>query len=811
MHYGQNPFQSGTVSAISTDGMMYFFSAALKTASLFAVLPIATHLVAKAEVGQFFFWLAIVQFGAGITTLGFGSSVLRRSYNRIFVNYIAGLGFGATLTTWVVTSAIGLTTGLLTAVVAVTWFARSISMLSEARMLAQGAVRRLSVCYLIYAVTLPSSAVILIVTTAASHESLLLAYALSELTIALAGIYPIRGSSIRLPRARVGGAMAGIRNSMAYGLPIMVAGIANLGLNSLDRMIVTAFRGYEEVAEFSILYTIAFAANRFITAPANQRIFPLFVRGRDDKEQLRKVNTMSGGAWLIGITYCVAVTFLGPLALPKFLGDAYSFASWDLLLISAASSFFLVFTINSAYLKVRNDTKQIMFLLFAALTINVVCSLLLVPVLGYRGASISTCLAYASLFVLVRTRVSTEFDTAKIACGRALPCTWLGGGGCGSLRIALAGNYGHGNLGDEALLAAAIKLVNVHTNLNAENIVILSDDADDTRTRIPANIEVRQLKRPLSGRFWRLPLVLWDIFHALRGCEELVFGGGGLLNDSNRSSLPLYIIINMLARLRRIRVSWWSIGLGPLEDSQYRRMGRAILSMSDFVSVRDNVSSGLVQTLTGQSPILAPDLAHALREERQTQPRTDMRIGMSIIPYCKPGLWFDKDVVKYRRYINTMSELITGMLEYDNELTVSLMPVSLRQDRPAIADVIRTLGTDAAKRVEACECGSVEEFLQESSRCTLIIATRLHSAVLATIAATPIVAIAYQSKVSSYVSELGLGYDCFDISSVASGDVLSSISDSLKHRQELVGKIRALNEIRYSKLGKMIGDWRQGR
>lgn len=394
--------------------MKFYASAGLKTLSFFLILPIAAHLLPKDEVGRFFFWLAIIHLGAGITTLGFSSTVARKAYNAAITDYTSGLGMLIALILWLLVSFLGIVTGLMSVAVAIAWIARSASMLGESRTVAHNRIGRLSAVYVAYAVVFPLSCALLATYVSATHVSLLLAYALAEGVVALAGLGGLRLRRRADALTAMNRLIDVSRRSAQYGLPIMIAGIANLGLNSADRFIVTGFHGFDTVAEFSIMYTIAFASNRFITAPANLRIFPSYVRGRFDATAVSRVSDAASLAWLASVAYCVAIAVLGPWVIPRILGEAYALKSVDLALVSCASAMFLLFTINTAHLKVRNKTSHIMFLLFTALLINMSMSLLLVPRLGYHGASISTCIAYTALaaWAVARLRPSlVRFET----------------------------------------------------------------------------------------------------------------------------------------------------------------------------------------------------------------------------------------------------------------------------------------------------------------------------------------------------------------------------------------------------------------
>ena len=377
--------------------MKYYLSAGLKTLSFFLILPIATQLLPKAEVGKFFFWVAIVQLGAGITTLGFSSAVARKAYNLRAIDYVAGVGVVTSLVTGLIVGALGLAGGLLPAIVLVAWLSRSLSMTGEARTVARAEIGKLSVMYVVYAVLLPIVSLLAITVWRATYESLLLAFIVAEGLIVITGLWTLRlklRDNLQIARDRF---LSAIRKAASYGMPIMIAGLANLGLNSADRFIVAGFWDFEVVAEFSVMYTIAFASNRFITAPVNMKIFPEFVRGQNDNQVFSRIRNASGLAWLATVAYCAFIAMLGPLLVRVLLGADYDIESLDFALVSAASALFLLFTINSSHLKVRNQTARMMVILFIALGISITLSLLMVPGLGYRGAAISTLISYACL------------------------------------------------------------------------------------------------------------------------------------------------------------------------------------------------------------------------------------------------------------------------------------------------------------------------------------------------------------------------------------------------------------------------------
>jgi polysaccharide pyruvyl transferase WcaK-like protein len=779
--------------------MKYYASAGLKTLSFFLVLPIAAHLLPKEEVGRFFFWLAVVQLGAGITTLGFSSTVARKAYNIQITDYTAGLGVIIALSLWLVVSVVGLATGLMSIAVAVAWIARSASMLGESRTVAHNRIGQLSAVYATYAVAFPSFCALLAAYVSATHVSLMLAYAIAEAIVAFVGLGRLRlrrRADIRLSGARL---LDASRQSAKYGLPIMIAGIANLGLNSADRFIVTGFSGFDAVAEFSIMYTIAFASNRFITAPANLRLFPLYVRNRFDAKIVKRVQDAASLAWLASVAYCVAIATLGPRLIPQILGEAYRLESVGH--VPAVHDKF------SAPENPKQDKQYHVPVIRRPCHKYEYQPLARAPIwLSWRVAVYLHCLFVASD---VDTRpVATRSCSGRLGRLRnertcRTPCM-----GTYPMKVGLLGNYGHLNLGDEALLAGAIALVSDVADVRASDIVVLTDDVADTvRRQGESGVEVRRFKRPFQGRLSRLPLVIADIFRAFRGLDWLVFGGGGLINDSNRTAVPLFACACLLARLRGLKTAWFSVGIGPLQGKMHRRLARWMLASADFVTVRDKLSAGIAKELLGKDVRVAPDLAHALR--RPGPLTTDKHvIAVSVIPYGKPGFWFDVNEERYAAYCAKMVALIRSLLELRPDIDVRLFPVSLKQDMAAIKDITEKGAFAAERRIEVVEVASLSDLFACFEDVSVVVATRLHSAVLATVAGIPLVSIAYQPKVASYVNELRAGYSCTDIESFSSEEVVEAVTSVLESDETMSEAARVLNTHRHDDLVESLSAWR---
>ena len=92
-----------------------------------------------------------------------------------------------------------------------------------------------------------------------------------------------------------------------------------------------------------------------------------------------------------------------------------------------------------------------------------------------------------------------------------------------------------------------------------------------------------------------------------------------------------------------------------------------------------------------------------------------------------------------------------------------------------------------------------DNMLDQDSQTDLIIATRLYSALLALMTATPVITISYQPKSWGIMKMLDLENCCFDISDLNPKTVIGSIEKLLDSGREIRGRIdRAVEEMRTS-------------
>ena len=113
-------------------------------------------------------------------------------------------------------------------------------------------------------------------------------------------------------------------------------------------------------------------------------------------------------------------------------------------------------------------------------------------------------------------------------------------------RVALAGYYGFGNLGDELLARASLEALE-RSGVPRERVVVLSNDSEGSARALEAAAVSRWSLRALVA--------------VLRSSETLLLGGGGLFQDG--TSLRSCLWYWGLVRLARVCGAVpWALGRG---------------------------------------------------------------------------------------------------------------------------------------------------------------------------------------------------------------------------------------------------------
>lgn len=362
--------------------------------------------------------------------------------------------------------------------------------------------------------------------------------------------------------------------------------------------------------------------------------------------------------------------------------------------------------------------------------------------------------------------------------------------------IAFWGNFGSGNLGNEATLAAAIHQVRRRLP-EAELRVICTDPAEALRQHGVDALPIRgEPFRPVIGAPSRSPVHLlrrlgqeargWsEARRGLEGVELLVMTGTGMLTDTDEGRFGLHYDLfrwATAARLSGAAVAVLGVGVEEIHRRSTGLLLRAALGMAAHRSYRDLQSRERLQKTGGDfsGDDICPDLAFGLPPLVSTSPppvrgtrRRTVAVGLYALR--NRGERDAADAAVYRGYLEKLRTLV---LELRRRGDVPwLILGDLRHDRPVLED-LRKLLCDSGESVPDrghLVSGRFEALREELASVDLVVASRFHNVLLGLELGKPVVSVGYEGKNAALMESMGVGDFSADVESFEPGWVLEKL------------------------------------
>lgn len=281
----------------------------------------------------------------------------------------------------------------------------------------------------------------------------------------------------------------------------------------------------------------------------------------------------------------------------------------------------------------------------------------------------------------------------------------------------------------------------------------------------------------LGKWFTRAPLEVWfwaQAFKSLRGVKMFFISGGGQLDDywGGPWSHPYTLFkFAVLARLRRAKVYFVSVGAGPLDSPLSRFFDRLALAAASYRSYRDADSRKYVTEVVGfkRNDFVYPDLAFSwqVKEHHYNQASTGTRPIIAIGPmsYFDPRIWPEKDETVYHNYLSKLATFTEWLLE--NNYTILFITGEAVHDRWAIDDLRHILserGVSAQNdQIIDEHIETVEDLMSKLATVSAVVASRFHGVLLSLLLHKPVVALSYHRKINELMADTGQSEYCLSI------------------------------------------------
>lgn len=335
-------------------------------------------------------------------------------------------------------------------------------------------------------------------------------------------------------------------------------------------------------------------------------------------------------------------------------------------------------------------------------------------------------------------------------------------------KLLLAGYFGSGNLGDDAILRGFVSAI-----------------PDDYKFRVICGNPER-LNR-LHGYSGVGKTDLAKVREAIAECDALVFPGGSIFQDvTSVRSVAYYSSLVKDAKKASKKVIMLGQGVGPLNRWMGKRLAASAFQAADMICVRDAASVGALKELGIKGvPKVTADNAFLLPEPPRSEESSSFGVaGMKTIGVsARP---FGKD--KSKAVIKTFAEFVK--LLSNN----GYVPVMLALDEAEDAHIIQEIAKVHGGKVPELKGVSNPIQMQERiSRMEAVVAMRLHAGILATTVGVPSYMVSYDPKVTAFANSLGYASPP-SIQGLTADRLFNGFQTFIKDRERTATAIRAKRE-----------------
>jgi len=301
--------------------------------------------------------------------------------------------------------------------------------------------------------------------------------------------------------------------------------------------------------------------------------------------------------------------------------------------------------------------------------------------------------------------------------------------------ILVIGNYGAGNLGDDAIFGGIL------TDLKAIGYtgkVTVMHGGQNISTDIYKGIK----KVPFVpfGFRSRIRGISKDTLSAIRNADLVILGGGGLFTDQESFFAPM-LWATQIKACKRLNKPYICYGqsVGPLKHWLNRYITQKVFKHANGICVRDPLSKLALERLGIKNVILGTDLAFSWLYElkKMIKPEGGSTKTLLISLRFWPGTT-QKDWEVYLKELKILAK--------KKNLKPILLAMDLRNKKELKA--LRQTG------LEVFEPSSALGAFTGILRSKMLVSMRLHACIMAITAGTKFLAIAYSQKVSGLLNSI---------------------------------------------------------
>lgn len=355
-------------------------------------------------------------------------------------------------------------------------------------------------------------------------------------------------------------------------------------------------------------------------------------------------------------------------------------------------------------------------------------------------------------------------------------------------QVFISGYYGWGNTGDDAMLY--VLLQELPKSYPETNFAVLSH----VPVVIPASVKDKV-------RFVR-PAVIPALREIIKS-QIFIIGGGTHIHDYGRDIRNIKILSRLLIIVTFAKISGNKVylignGVGPVATKWGKALTRAICHMADNITVRDEASYHVLETLSlarANKVSLSFDLAALLVRPQETHSGgAKESVGKKILGICVTSVFeiYYGDKERDLSLINKIARALNQWLKVMPQLQVYLF---VFKDGPRDSDVhITELLKERLKPAQRVKLIPYNpdpiQTLAQVAQCSAFVGTKYHSCLFAYLSKIPLLVINYHPKCRALATEIGLPkHAVVSLAEVLNGQVGERLKNLLEHPEDFQAEL----------------------
>jgi len=331
-----------------------------------------------------------------------------------------------------------------------------------------------------------------------------------------------------------------------------------------------------------------------------------------------------------------------------------------------------------------------------------------------------------------------------------------------SLKIIIVGNYGGVNYGDETILSSLLRCLEL-LGIKRKDVTVFSWNPLYTTKRHRTN--ALYYSHPFNRYFYKINFSL--LLSALRRCNLIIIGGGGLLEDINPQALIHYLFPLLLGKLFGKRVVLFSVGVGPLKTKIGREIVRRACNIADAIYTRDRKSflllrnigfnSAIATTVDAATAIACTDkiqMYAILRKEGISPKQYNIGVALGEIPWNRA---LEKNIC------TSLMHVLTDVIQKINK-NIKIFFFCRSRNPRIISRMLPSLkNMGVPYKIIYASLRDPREVACIVSGMSFLIPLPLHFAIAAAMNDVPCVALSYDDKVKTFCEKYRLPYISLDV------------------------------------------------